>query len=60
MLITRRYASRNASNTPLVRVNKNYFINTFFSPTITEWNKLGLGIRKSTSLNIEAATGGIL
>ena len=27
---TRRYSSRNANNIPLVRVNKNYFINTFF------------------------------
>ena len=27
---TRRYSSRNANNIPLVRVNKNYFIDTFF------------------------------
>ena len=58
--ITRRYACRNATNIPLVRVNKNYSLNTFFSSTITEWNKLGLDVRNSTSLNIEAATGGIL
>ena len=27
---TRRYSSRNVNNIPLVRVNKNYFIDTFF------------------------------
>ena len=46
---TRRYASRNANNIPLVRVDNNYFVNTFLS-TITEWNKLELSIRNSTSL----------
>ena len=40
------------SNIPLVRVNKNYFMNSFFSSTITEWNKLDLSIYNSTSLNI--------
>ena len=49
---TRRCSSRNANNIPLVRVNTNYFMNTFFPSTITEWNKLDLSIRKSTSLNI--------
>ena len=49
---TRRYSSRNANNIPLVRANTNYFMNTFFPSTITEWNKLDLSIRKSTSLNI--------
>ena len=47
---TRRYSSRNA-NVPLVRANNNYFTNTFFPSTITEWNKLDLSIRKSSSLN---------
>ena len=28
--ITRRYVTRNAHNIPLVRVNNNYFMNTFF------------------------------
>ena len=50
--ITRRYSSRNAENIPLVRFNNNYFMNTFFLSTITEWNKLDLSIRNSTSLNI--------
>ena len=36
---TRRYSSRN-----------NYLMSTFFPSTITEWNKLDLGIRNSTSL----------
>ena len=49
---TRRYSSRNANNIPLVRANTNYFMNTFFPSTITEWNKLDLSIRKSASLNI--------
>ena len=39
---TTRYASRNANNTPLVRVNNNYFMNTFFPSTRFEWNKLAL------------------
>ena len=49
---TRKNSSRNANNIPLVRVDDNYFMNTFFPSTITEWNKLGLSIRKSTNLNI--------
>ena len=49
---TRRYSSRNANSIPLVRVNNNYFLNTFFSSTITEQNKLDLSIRNSTSLSI--------
>ena len=48
----RRYSSRNANNIPSVRVNNNYFVNTFFPSTISEWNKLDLSIRNSTSLNI--------
>ena len=48
----RRYSSRNANNIPLVRANTNYFMNIFFPSTITEWNKLDLSMRKSTSLNI--------
>ena len=34
----RRYASRNANNLPLIRVNNNYIIDIFFTSTITEWN----------------------
>ena len=41
---TRRYCSRNANNTPLVRVNNNYVMNTFFLSTTIEWNKLDLSI----------------
>ena len=50
---TTRYSSRNTTNnTPLVRVNNNYFMNTFFLSTITEWNKLDLSIHYSISLHI--------
>ena len=49
---TRRYSSRNANNIPLVRVNNNYFMNTFFPSTITEWNKLDLCVHYSISLHI--------
>ena len=49
---TRRYSSRNENNILLVRVNNNYFMNTFFPSTITEWNKLDLSIRNSASLNV--------
>ena len=47
---TRKYSRRNASNIPVVRVNNNYFMNTFFLSTITEWNKLDLSIRKCVDL----------
>ena len=49
---TRRYSSRNLNNIPLVRVNNNYLMNTFFSSTISDWNKLKLSIRNSTSVNV--------
>ena len=49
---TRRYSSRNENNIPLVRVNNNYFMNTFFPSTITDLNKLDLSIRNSASLNV--------
>ena len=49
---TRRYYSRNANNAPSARVNNNYFMNTFFLSTITEWSKVDLSISNSTSLNI--------
>ena len=49
---TRKYSSRNASNIPLVRVNNNYFVSTFFPSTISEWHKLDLSICNSTDLNI--------
>ena len=49
---TRRYSSRKANNISLVRANNNFFMNTFFPSTITEWNKLDLSIPKPTSLNI--------
>ena len=49
---TRRYSSRNENNIPLVRVNNNYFMSTFFPSTITEWNKLHLSVRNSASLNV--------
>ena len=36
----------------IVWAKKNYFLNTFFLPTITEWNKFDLSIHNTTSLNI--------
>ena len=48
----RKYSSRNANNVSLVRINNNYFMNTFFPSATTEWNKLDLSICKSASLNI--------
>ena len=48
----RRYSSRNSKNIPSVKVTNDYFMNTFFPSTITEWKKLDLSIRNSTSLNI--------
>ena len=50
--ITRRYSSINENNVTLVKVNNNYFMNTFFPSTITEWNKLDLSICNSASPNI--------
>ena len=36
-----------------VSVNNNYFMNNFFTSTITEWNKLNMSIRYSAaSLNV--------
>ena len=49
---TRRYASRNVNNIPLVRVNNNYFKKTSFLSAIMEWDKLDLSICNSTSLKI--------
>ena len=48
----RRYSPRNENNIPLARVNNNYFMNTFFPSTITEWNKPDLSVRHSASLNV--------
>ena len=35
---TRRYSSRNGNNIPLVRVNNNFFMNTFFPSIIPIYN----------------------
>ena len=40
---------RNANNILLIRVNNNYFTNTFFH---SEYNKFDLSVRNSTSRNI--------
>ena len=37
---TRRYASRNENNIPLVRVHNNCFMSRFFPSAVTEWNTL--------------------
>ena len=49
---TGKYSSRNVNNILLVRVNNNYFTDTFSPSTITEWNKLDLSIHNSISFNI--------
>ena len=49
---TRRYSSRNENNIPLVGVHNNYFMNTFFPSTITEWNKR----KRLSSVNNSAKT----
>ena len=47
----RRYASRNANNIPLARINNSYFMNTFFPCTITAGKIADLSIFNTTSLN---------
>ena len=44
------YNLRNRMNVNLMRVNHNFFKNSFFPSTIIEWNKLDLEIR--TSVNV--------
>ena len=46
------YNLRNANDIPFIRVNHNYFKNSFFPSSIIEWNKLSLEIRNSHNLNI--------
>ena len=46
-----RYASRNANNIALARINNSYFMNTFFPSTVTAWKILDLSIYNITSLD---------
>ena len=44
--------SSQKSNIANIKTRSNFFINSFFSSTITEWNKLYRDIRNSNSLNV--------
>ena len=44
--------TRNALNIPPRNTNHNFFKNSFFPSTITEWNKLDPGLRKAESLSL--------
>ena len=45
-------STRNALNIPHFNTNRNFFQNSFFPSTITEWNKLDHGLRKAESLSV--------
>ena len=47
-----RYFSRNSENIPQLRTKHDFFKNSFFPSTITEWNNLDPEIRKSKSISI--------
>ena len=47
-----RYNTRNANNMSYLKVKHNFLQNSFFPSVVIEWNKLGLNIRNSKSLNI--------
>ena len=49
-LFERNYITRNNDKLPHFKVKHNYFKNSFFPPTVIEWNKLGLNIPNSESL----------
>ena len=40
------------AHTPTLTTRHTFFKNSFFPPTIIEWNKLDRGVRNSTSFNI--------
>ena len=46
----RSYSLRNSQNVPLMRVNHQFFKNSFFPSIIMEWNNLDLEIRNSDNL----------
>ena len=45
------YNTRNTNDIPLMNIKHNFFKNTLFPSTITEWNKLDPAIQNSTSFN---------
>ena len=49
---SRSYFTRYAENVPSFKVRHDFFKNSFFPSTATEWNKIDKNIRKSESLNI--------
>ena len=44
------YRTRQCNKIPTINVKHNFFKNTFFPSTIIEWNKLGLKIKNSESI----------
>ena len=47
--LNRVHETRHSNNIPAIHVKRNYFKNSFFPPTIFEWNKLDWKIRNSGS-----------
>ena len=47
----RVHNTRRSYNIPTIKAKLDYFKNSFFPSAISEWNKLGLNIRNSASLN---------
>ena len=45
------WTTRNHNNILLFNVKHQYFRNSFFPSTVTEWNKLGNNIRNSESVS---------
>ena len=50
--ISKRRTTRNSDNISPFKVRDNFFKNYFFPSVISKWNKLGLEIRNSASLDI--------
>ena len=46
---TPNYRTRNADDVPYFNIRHNFFKNSFFPSTVTEWNKLDSRLRKVTS-----------
>ena len=46
------YTSRNVHNIPIFNLKHSLFKNSFFPSSISEWNKVNLGLHNSESLSI--------
>ena len=51
--LNRVHETRHGNNVPAIHVTHDYFKNSFFPSTISEWNKLDWKIRNSESLNFK-------